>query len=85
MKNAVKPWKSKRLGATKGLDARYHKVIDIEKDGEYIGVQFVREDGEIVIGEYRRIGWSWAPSKNRAELVEMLSSPPIGVFRSETG
>jgi len=82
-KNTVKPWKSFRLGAVKGLDARYHKVYNIERDGECLRVQFVREDGEIVIGCYKRIGWSWAPSEDRAELVEMLSSPPVTVFRGE--
>lgn len=78
----AKPWKSPRLRAVKGLDARYHKVKGIENDGQYLDVQFVREDGEIVVGVYKRIGWSWAPSKERAELVEMLSSPPLVVARS---
>lgn len=78
----AKPWKSKRLGAVKGLDARYHKVTRIEKDGQFIRAQFVREDGEIVVGEFELIGWSWAPSKERAELVEMLSSPPLVFARS---
>ncbi len=83
-KNTAKPWKSFRLRAVKGLDARYHKVYNIEQDGDYLRFQFVREDGEIVIGCYKRIGWAWAPSEERAELVEMLSSPPVTVFRSET-
>ena len=83
-KKTVKPWKSFRLGAVKGLDARYHKVVKVENNGEYVVVQFVRDDGEIVSGCYERIGWAWAPSEERAELVEMLSSPPVTVFRSET-
>ena len=82
--NTVKPWKSFRLGAAKCLDARYHKVVKVENNGEYVVVQFVRNDGEIAIGSYKRQGWSWAPSEERAELVEMLSSPPLTVFRSET-
>ena len=78
---AVKPWKSPRLGAVKGLDARYHKVKRVYNDGECVVVQFVREDGEIVVGEFKLVGWSWGPSKERAELVEMLSSPPLVVAR----
>ncbi len=58
--------------------------MEIENNGEYLCVQFVRDDGEIAIGSYKRQGWSWAPSEERAELVEMLSSPPVTVFRSET-
>lgn len=74
----AKPWKSPRFGkAVKGLDARYHKVERLYNDGEYAVIQFVREDGEIVVGEFKLMGWSWAPSKERAELVEMLSSPPL--------
>lgn len=80
----VKPWKSKRLGAVKGLDARYNKVVKVENNGDYVVVQFVREDGEIVIGSYRRQGWSWAPSDDRAVMTEILSSPPVAVFRSDT-
>ena len=57
-KKTVKPWKSFRLGAVKGLDARYHKVYNIEQDGEYLRVQSVREDGEIVIGCYKHQGWA---------------------------
>ncbi len=83
-KKTVKPWKSFRLKYRKGLNARYNRVMEIENNGEYLCVQFVRDDGEIVSGIYKRQGWAWAPSQERAELVEMLSSPPVTVFRSET-
>lgn len=77
-----KPWhRFWRGDKPKGLDGRYHKVINVENDGEYANVQFVREDGEIVVGTFRRIGWRWAPSAERAEMMEMLSKPPIVVAR----
>lgn len=72
-----KPWKSPRLGATKGMDGRYHKVLQNEKNGDYLVVQYVDESGEIVIGSFKRMGWHWAPSKDRTETVAMLSSPPL--------
>ena len=67
-----KPWKSPRLGATKGFDGRYHKVLENENNGKYLDVQYVDETGEVVVGVFRRIGWGWAPSKERAETADMV-------------
>jgi hypothetical protein len=36
-------------------------VTAIESDGECIDAQFVRRDGEVVVGEYKQIGWAAGP------------------------
>jgi hypothetical protein len=37
-------------------------VTDITYNGDYVRVAFVRNNGERVIGEYKRCGWAWAPA-----------------------
>ena len=43
--------------------------------GEYIKAQFVRENGEVVIGEYMLIGWSKAPQAVADDINERLRRP----------
>lgn len=65
----------------KGLPAP-NRVINIEKDGEYLTVQFVRENGELVIGEYRLIGWGYGPSEELAKVNRVLNSLPSVTYGS---
>jgi len=39
-----------------------NRVIAIEDDGKYIEAQYVRENGEVVIGAYQRFGWPCIPA-----------------------
>jgi hypothetical protein len=36
-------------------------VTDISFNGEFVHVEFTRNNGERVIGIYKRAGWDWAP------------------------
>ena len=40
---------------------RRGRVKAYEKDGEYVVVEFTRDNGERVIGEYKLMGWGKAP------------------------
>ncbi len=57
-----------------------NRVLDIEKNGEYVRVQFVRDDGQIAIGEYKRFGWARPPKEIAAEFNAVLSRPPIARY-----
>ena len=54
---------------------RKNIVTHIEEDGEYIKAQFVRENGEVVIGEYKLIGWTKAPQAVVDDINERLRRP----------
>ena len=56
-----------------------NKVVRVENNGDYVVVQFVREDGEVCIGEYKRIGWAWAPQAHREDVMARLQLPPVNV------
>lgn len=47
-----------------------------EKDGDYLQISFVREDGQRVSGLYHRFGWDKAPAEVVQELIEMTALPP---------
>jgi hypothetical protein len=53
---------------------------EIENDGEFIKAQFVRENGEVVIGEYQFVGWNHAPQAVRDDVNERLREPPLQLF-----
>ena len=55
---------------------RKDRVFAIEKRGEYVSAQF-ELDGEVVIGEYKLIGWARPPRAERAEFERILNSPPL--------
>jgi hypothetical protein len=58
--------------------ARNKNIVTlIEEDGEYIKAQFVRANGEVVIGDFKRIGWSKAPQAVVDDVTERLRSPAI--------
>ena len=51
-------------------------VTAIEKDGDDIDAQYAREDGEVLIGCYKRIGWKAAPQAVKNDINERLRLPP---------
>lgn len=55
---------------------RKDRVLMVVKGGEYIRAQF-EIDGEVVIGEYKRVGWARPPKAERAEFERILNSPPL--------
>jgi hypothetical protein len=57
-------------------------VIDIQDDGEYLAVKFVRRNGEVVSGMYKLWGWGQPPATvmdemgfvDRAGAAEMVAA-----------
>ena len=62
------------------LDPR-NQLTMIEDDGEFIRVQFVRKNGEVVIGMYQRWGWALPPKKVAAKLNKLITAPPKRMYR----
>ena len=62
------------------LDPRNQLAL-IEDDGEFLQVQFVRKNGEVVIGMYKRWGWALPPKKVGDCLRKLLADPPKRIFR----
>ena len=62
------------------LDPRNQLAL-IEDDGEFLQVQFVRKNGEVVIGMYKRWGWALPPKKVRDRLGKLMADPPKKIFR----
>lgn len=56
-----------------------NRVIAIEDDGKYMDVQYVRENGEVVIGVFKRIGWALAPAEILNDVIKRLRSPVVGM------
>jgi hypothetical protein len=50
-----------------------YKVLWDEDDGEYLTVEFVRDNGERVVGGYKRIGWSQPPQAAFEDLPQRMS------------
>ncbi len=59
---------------------RNNRVISIEKDGEYMSVQFERENGEVVQGAYRRIGWNLMPRSEAEDFHRRQALPPKRMY-----
>jgi hypothetical protein len=62
------------------LDPR-NQLAMIEDDGEFLRVQFVRKNGEVVIGRYQRCGWALPPKKVAAKFNKMITAPPKRIYR----
>jgi len=58
-------------------------VAAIAKDSAYISAQFVRADGEVVIGDYKLIGWTRAPTAERDDTNDRLRLPPLTVVETK--
>jgi hypothetical protein len=52
-----------------------NRIVNIEKDGDFIDAQFVRENGEVVIGMYKRFGWRKAPKAVEDDVNQRLRRP----------
>ena len=50
-------------------------VTLIENDGDFIEAQFVRENGEVVIGKFSRFGWRKPPQAVTDDVNERLRRP----------
>jgi hypothetical protein len=59
------------------LEERKAKVIDVENNGEFLSVEYIREDGQRVIGMFKRFGWDEAPREVIAEVNLALRQGPI--------
>lgn len=59
------------------LEERKAKVIDVENNGEFLSVEYLREDGQRVIGMFKRFGWEQAPREVIAEVNSALRQGPI--------
>jgi len=60
--------------------ARNKNIVTlIEKDGEFIEAQFVRENGEVVIGKYKLFGWAKAPQAIADDINERLRRPFVAM------
>jgi hypothetical protein len=58
------------------------KVLAYENDGQYVRLEFNRDNGERVIAEYELVGWSRPPAVLAAELDRRLNMPPVTVVSS---
>ena len=54
-----------------------NRITNIENDGDFIEVQFVRANGEVVIGTYERFGWTKAPQAVVDDVTERLRHPAV--------
>jgi hypothetical protein len=52
-----------------------NRVFDIEEDGAFLRVQFTRENGEVVVGNYKRVGWYAGPKAVRDDINERMRLP----------
>ena len=64
------------LPVTERAKDKRNIVINIDKNGEYLSVQFVRDNGEVAIGVYELFGWRLTPSDEREEFEKIIRSPP---------
>ena len=55
---------------------RRARAYGFEKDGEYLTVEFTRENGERVIAEYQRIGWARPPAELAKDIDRRLNTAP---------
>ena len=62
-----------------------NRITNIEDDGEYIEAQFVRKNGEVVIGAYKLFGWTKAPQAVVDDVTERLRRPVISTVRLGRG
>ena len=61
------------------------RVTNIEKNGEFVDVRFTRDDGEVVTGMYKLVGWRHPPRDVYDEVTAALRSPPVMVLRTKRG
>ena len=66
---------------TPAAKRQFAKVVLLEDDGEFIDVQFMRKNGETVIGMYKRWGWAKPPAEEAAEFKKIITAAPRSIRR----
>lgn len=72
---------TKKLPEAEKLMRKTSKVVQIENDGDFIRVKFVRSNGEVVVGMYKRWGWALPPAAEAAEFREIFTAAPRWISR----
>jgi hypothetical protein len=72
---------TKKLSEAEKLMRKTSKVVQIENDGDFIRAKFVRMNGEVVVGIYKRVGWALPPAIEAAEFREIFIAAPRLIFR----
>jgi hypothetical protein len=52
------------------------RVFDWEDDGDFLKIAYTQEDGQRVIGVFKRIGWSDPPHEVRQKIIKALNHGP---------
>ena len=73
---AAKARRRRELKDQKECCRRNGKVVAYERNGEYLDVEFTRNNGERVIGSYKLIGWVDGPAEEGAAIDASLREPP---------
>lgn len=60
---------------------QYAKVVHVEEDGDFMQVQFIRRNGEKVIGIYKRCGWAAPPFDEAQKFKDIMNAAPRLIFR----
>lgn len=66
---------------TPAAKRQFAQVTNLEDDGDFLEVRFVRSNGERVIGIYKRFGWSQPPAKEAAEFEKIFTAAPRSIRR----
>ena len=66
---------------TPAAKRQYAKVVSLEEDGKSMRVQFIRKNGEKVVGIYMLSGWAVPPAKEAAEFKKIISAQPKSIRR----
>ena len=61
---------------TSSQQRQHARVVQIENDGDFIRVKFVRTNGEIVLGMYKRWGWAKPPLAEAKEFEAIIKGQP---------
>ena len=61
------------------LDPR-NQINLMENDGDFLRVQFVRKNGEVVIGMYKRWGWALPPENFEKKFHKRMTAPPKRIY-----
>ena len=58
-------------------------IIGIDNNGEGMKIHYVRENGEVVIGEFMRVGWARPPKEVFDDTMQRLSNPPRTIWHPQ--
>lgn len=63
-------------------DARRRKarVVSVRDDGQYISVQYIQDNGEVVSADYKRFGWRQPPREFLAKAWKICATAPETVL-----